>query len=43
MHKQESVIENKSFKTLWDFEIQTEHSIMARKSDPVLINKKKKI
>ena len=42
MHKPESVLENETFKILWDFEIQTDHLIPTRKSDLVIINKKKK-
>ena len=42
MRKPESVLENEIFKILWDFGIQTDHSIWARRPDLVLINKKKK-
>ena len=42
MHKSESVLENETHKSLWDFEIQTGHHISAKRSDLVLINKKKK-
>ena len=38
MHKPESVLEKRTLKVLWDFEIQTDHLILARRSD-----KKKKI
>ena len=41
MHKLESIIENATHKILWDFEIKTDHLIPARKSDLVLICKKK--
>ena len=34
-HKLESVLENKIHKIVWDFEIQTNHLIMARISDSV--------
>ena len=42
MHKPESVLENKTHKILWDFEIQTDHLITARRPDLVLINKEKR-
>ena len=42
MQKQESVIDNELHKTLWDLEMQTDHSISARRPDVVLINKKKR-
>ena len=42
MHKPESILENKTHKILWDFEIQTDHAIPARRLDQVLINKGKK-
>ena len=42
MHKPESVLENETHKILWDFEIQTDHLIPARRPDLVLINKKKR-
>ena len=41
MHNPESVLENKSHKLLWDFEKQTDYLISARRSDFVIINKKK--
>ena len=40
MHKSESVLENEICKIIWDFEIQTDHLIPARKLDIVLTNKK---
>ena len=43
MHKPESVLENEIHDVLWDFEIKTYHSILARRLDQVLINKKKKV
>ena len=43
MHKPESVLENETHKILWDFEIQTDHLITARRPDLVLINKKERI
>ena len=42
MHNQESVLENETHKLLWDFEIQTDHLISARRPDLVIINKKKR-
>ena len=38
----ESVLENEKHKILWDFEIQTDHLILARRPDLVIVNKKKK-
>ena len=42
MHNQESVVENETHTILWDFEIQTDHLMSARRSDQVMVNKKKK-
>ena len=42
MHKLEFVLENEWHKILWDFELQTDHPIQARKPDLILIYKKKK-
>ena len=42
MHKLESAQENEIHQILWDFEIQREHPILARRLDLVLINKKKR-
>ena len=39
----EYVQENKTHKILWDFEIQMNHLIIARRPDLVIINKKRKI
>ena len=33
MHKPECVLENKTHKIIWDFEIQIDHLILARKTD----------
>ena len=33
MHKPESILENEMHKTFWDFEIQTDHWIQARRPD----------
>ena len=41
MHKPESIQENETHKILRDFEIETDHRILARRPDLVLINKKK--
>ena len=42
MHNPESVLENETYKTIWDFEIQTDHLILARQPDPEIVNKKRK-
>ena len=42
MHNPESVLENDTHKLLWDFDIQTDHLISARRPDLIIINKKKK-
>ena len=42
MHKPESVIENVMHKILWDFEIQADHLILARRPNLEIINKKKR-
>ena len=42
MHKPESVLENEMHKVLCDFEIQTDHLILARQTDWVIVRKKKK-
>ncbi len=36
------VLENDVHKLLWDFDIQTDHLISARRPDLIIINKKKK-
>ena len=41
MHNPEPVTENDSHKLLWDFSIQTDHLIPARRPDLIIINKKK--
>ena len=43
MHKPESFIENETHEILGDFEILMDHLILTRRSNPVLINKKRKI
>ena len=40
MHNPASVLENGTF--LWDFDIQTDHLISARRPDLIIIKKKKK-
>ena len=37
MHKAASVLENETIKLLWDFDIQTDHLISARRPDFILI------
>ena len=39
MHKSESFQENETHKILWDFEIQSDPPILARRSELVLIKK----
>ena len=41
-HNPAPVLENDIHKFLWDFDIQTGHLISARRSDLIIINKKKK-
>ena len=42
MHHPTPVLENDTHKPLWDFDIQADHLISARRSDLIIINKKKK-
>ena len=42
MHNPAPVLENATYKLLWDFNIQTDHLILARRPDLIIINKKKK-
>ena len=42
MHNPAPVLENDTRKLLWDFDIQTDHLISARRPDLIIINKKKK-
>ena len=42
MHNPASVLENNTHKLLWDFDIQTDHLISARRPDLLIINNKKK-
>ena len=41
MHNPAPVLENATHKLLWDFNIQTDHLIPARRPDLITINKKK--
>ena len=43
MHNPAPVLENNSHKLLWDFNIQTDHLIPARRQDFIMINKKMRI
>ena len=40
MHNPAPILENDSHKLLWDFNIQTDHLIPARRPDLIIINKK---
>ena len=42
MHNPASVLENDTHKLLWDFDIQTDHLISARRPDLIIIYKKRK-
>ena len=42
MHNPAPVLENDTHKLLWDFNIQTDHLILARRPNLIIINKKKK-
>ena len=42
IHNLESVVETETDKIFWDFEIQTDHLISARRPDLVIVNNKKK-
>ena len=41
MHNPAPVLENDTHKLLWDFDIQTDYLISARRPDLIIINKKK--
>ena len=43
MHNTASVRENDTHKLQWDFDTQTDHLILARRPDLIIINKKKRI
>ena len=42
MHNPEPIRENDAHKLIWDFDLQTDHLISARRPDLIIINKKKK-
>ena len=42
MHNPAPVIENETYKLLWDFDIHTDHLISTRRPDHIIINKKRK-
>ena len=42
MHNAESVLKNETHKLLWDFEIETDHLILDRQTDLIIINKKER-
>ena len=42
MHKPEFSLENETHKILWDFEIQTNHLVLAKRPDQVIIYKRRK-
>ena len=41
MHNPESILKNETHKLLWDFKIQTDHLILAKRPDHTIINKKR--
>ena len=41
-HEPESVLESEDYKILWDFSIQTDHVIEARRPDLVVVDKKRR-
>ena len=41
-HEPESVLENEDYKILWDFSIQTDHVIEARRPDLVVVDNKER-
>ena len=43
MHNPAPILENNTHKLRWEFNIQTDHLIVARKPDLIKINKKKRI
>ena len=42
MHNPSTVLENDTHKLLWDFDIHTDHIILARRPDLIIINKIKR-
>ena len=43
MYNPAPILENDTHKLLWEFDIQTDHLILARRLDLMIINKKKRI
>ena len=43
MHNPASVLENDTHNLLWDFDIQTDPLISARRPDLIIINKKREL
>ena len=43
MYNPVSVMENDAHKLLWDFEVQMDHLISARRPDLIIINKKENL
>ena len=43
MHNPAAVLENDTYKFQWDFDIHTDHLILARRPDLIIINQKKRI
>ena len=43
MHNLAAFLENDTNKLLWDFDLQTEHLISARRPDLIIINKKENL
>ena len=41
MHNPASVLENNTHKLLWDFDIETDPLILARRPDPIIIEKRR--
>ena len=41
-HEPESILENEDYKTLWDFSIQADHFIEARRADLFAVDKKQR-
>ena len=41
MHNPARFLENDTLKLLWDFDIHTDHLILARRPDFIIINKKR--
>ena len=43
MHNPESILENKTLKILWDFDIQIDQLISARTPDLIIIKKRREL